>query len=135
MTILGSSHRLTPKENLVRTIKFSGPEYVPFGMEDACTIYHRDALFYRGNGDDTAVNWSVVWGVQFKRRDVCLGGYPKFHPLQDFENMETYKWPDFHSLELMKEASRVVEKIDRKNHLVIGMNPGLCLYVLGFSWV
>jgi len=123
---------LTPKENLLRTINFSAAEYIPFEMESTWEIYHQDALFYKGNGDGHATNWIDTWGVRFERPDARLDGYPRFHPLRNFENMETYKWPDFHSPELLKEASRALEKIDRRKYLVMGMNPG---FMFVRSWL
>jgi len=119
-------HKLSPKENMLRLITFKDPEYIPYDLESVKRFTHRDGLFYRGNGDPSAVEWTDAWGVKFKLSDIGFkdSAYPVYHPLMTLEGLDEFPFPDPSDPELFTAVQKQMEAVDRKNNLVMLVNPG-----------
>ena len=126
--------RLSPKENMLRLIKFEDPEYIPYDLESVKVFTYRDGLFFKGNGNPDAIEWTDAWGVKYKLADVNYkdSGYPVFHPLETLEHLEEFPFPDPSDPELFMAVIKQMETVDRKSHLVMLRNPGF-LFVR--SWL
>ena len=122
---------ITPRENLLRTIRFQDADYIPFGMESVLEFYHRDARFYSGNGDPLADAWTDAWGTRFVR-DANRESYPVYHPLESLEHVERFLFPDPFDPELFVEAANRVGAVDRTQHLILFNNPG---FMFVRSWL
>ena len=122
---------MTPKENLLRTLRFQDPEHIPFGLESAVEFTHRDARFFSGNGDPHADAWTDAWGTGFKR-DANRESYPVFHPLASWRQLETFPFPDPSDPALFADATEKIKTVDRGQHAILFNNPGF-LFVR--SWL
>jgi len=110
---------LTPKENLLRTIRFQDAERVPFGLESAKFFFHRDSTFFWSGSDPAAREWTDAWGVRYKYADAqACHAYPVSHPLESWEQFENFPFPDPSDPALFAEAARQIKEVDRKNHLI-----------------
>ena len=127
-------HRLSPKENMIRLIKFQDPEYIPYNLESVKVFKHRDARFFEGNGDPNIQKWTDAWGVRFALADNNFNesGYPVSHPLESLDQLENFNFPDPFAPELFTEAAKQIETVDRREYLVMFSNPGF-LFVR--SWL
>jgi uroporphyrinogen decarboxylase len=122
---------MTPKENLLRTVNFDDPEYIPYGLESVRTFWHRDAQFFFGNGDSDAVAWTDIWGVDWKRGDVNApeSFHPVNQPLKSMDDFDSFPFPDPNDPELFAAVHEEIINLnrDKNNNLLILSNPG-CMF-------
>jgi uroporphyrinogen decarboxylase len=125
---------LSPKENMLKVLRHETPEYTPYQLESIVSLFHKDALFYARNGVPDLANWTDAWGTKFtipeKMNDDS--GYPTFHPLTSLDDLKSFNWPDPDNDAIFKDIAKVAASIDRKEHLLMGMNPAV-LFVR--SWL
>ncbi|MDR0495848.1 MAG: hypothetical protein LBG95_09520 [Treponema sp.] len=123
---------MTQKENMLRLLKGDKPDYVPYGLESVRTFWHRDARFYFGNGDPSALEWTDIWGVDWKLGDpnASESFYPVTHPLEKLESLDdlgSFSFPDPCESGVFAEVRPEIEKLDRDENLLMLSNPG-CLF-------
>jgi len=120
---------VTPKENILRLLKGDNPEYIPYGLESVRTFWHRDARFFFGNGDPTAVEWTDIWGVDWRLGDPSAAEsfYPVTHPLESLCDLDRFPFPDPYDPGLFAEIRPEIEKVNRDESLLMLSNPG-CLF-------
>ena len=124
---------LNAKENLLRVLRHQQAQYVPFGIESAIRLNHRDSLFYNGNGNPEAVHWVDPWGVRFAYSDpINKFAYPISHPLRNIEDLESIPWPDPREIDLFETAKATAANVDRREHILVAENPG---FMFVRSWL
>jgi len=127
-------HKLSPKENMLRLLRFNEPEYIPFGLEAVESFSHRDAMFFRGNGDSSLREWTDIWGVRFRLADEKFGdsAYPVSHPLLSLDDIEKFNFPDPNDPGIMENVKKGINSVDRSSRLVMLSNPA---FMFVRSWL
>jgi len=88
---------ISQRENALRIIKFSNPEYMMSGMPCYGLCYtgcnHEG---YEGGGHNCAVGtkWTDIWGTGWVKEHEGVMGFPKHNPLSEFKNLQSYIFPD-----------------------------------------
>jgi uroporphyrinogen decarboxylase len=82
---------MTPKENLLRAIRFDSPAYVPRGNEPMV-----DGIAYAGNFRIDC--WTDAWGTTWETTRSDMVPFPKGYPLEDLSRIDDYEAPDPHAL-------------------------------------
>ncbi len=82
-------------EIVKRAIEFNTPERLPcdfpsLGFSDVHVVSWNEI----GTGDNTKKETYDEWGCLWIRTDVANMGQVKGHPLDDWNLLETFKWPD-----------------------------------------
>jgi uroporphyrinogen decarboxylase len=115
-----------PKENLLRLLNGDNPAYIPYGLENVRTFWHRDAKFFFGNGDPNATEWTDIWGVDWRLGDI--NAFETFHPvsvpIKDISSLEFYAFPDPHDPDIFAEIDPLIKQVDRSENLLMLSNPG-----------
>lgn len=122
------------KANMLKVLNHDRPDYVPFQLESIIPVSHRDALFYARNGDPELSQWTDAWGVDFMIPENMNddSGFPTSHPLKNLDELDDFSWPDPDDPALFKSISQELEKIDRSQYFLMGLNPAV-LFVR--SWL
>jgi len=115
------------KENLLATLNFKSPAYIPYGLESVRTYWHRDAKFFFGNGDPFATAWTDIWGTDWVLgdKDAPESFHPVTFPLTSLDDIESFTFPDPYDPSLFGGLD--IDKLDRNNNLLMMSNPG-CLF-------
>ncbi len=89
---------MTPKENLLRVLRFDHPEYVPTGIPAYCLSYvgagHEGLDGSGGDGSPAGSRWHDIWGVGWHKELPDVMGMPEVCPLADLRRVDTYPYPD-----------------------------------------
>jgi uroporphyrinogen decarboxylase len=117
---------MSPKENLLRLLRFDNPAYIPYGLESVRPFWHRDAKFFFGNGDPNAQEWTDIWGVYWKLGTPGASEtfYPVTRPLADWDALDTYTFPDPYDPAVFAQIRPLIEQLNRDTHLLMLSNPG-----------
>lgn len=120
--LLRRTPMLTPRENVIRAIRFSGPERIPvdlpeqWGSDFIFTGQPKDPLFV--SSVEGADEWGCVW------EKIAVGdktmGQVRTHPLTDYAQLDSYPFPDY---TLSRRYQTQAEKI--------GKNAGVRFVVAG----
>ena len=86
---------MTSKKRVKRAIEFRTPDRLPmefsaFGVSDTVGFGWNQI----GTGDNTKHETLDEWGCTWSRSDVKNMGQVKGHPLEDWSNLSSYKFPD-----------------------------------------
>ena len=117
--------KLSPKENLLRLIRFQDPEYIPYGLESTKGFTQKEALSFKGSGDPNVPEWPDAWGVGYKAVDKSISDnpYPVSHPLKSYEQLESFKFPNPADPELFSEIEEQIKSVNRQENLIMFSNP------------
>jgi uroporphyrinogen decarboxylase len=120
---------MTKKENFIRLLRYDEPEYIPYGLESVKIFWHRDAKFFFGNGDPAALEWTDVWGVDWKFGDIRApeSFYPVTYPIKNMDDLDEYIFPDPNDPQVFADVKNEINKLDRSENLLMLSNPG-CLF-------
>ena len=118
---------LEARENTLCVIRHEAPAHVPLGWEAVLPVYHRDALFYRQNGDPALTRWDDAWGVEFALSDPAFpdSAYPVVHPLGGFDGLDSFSFPDPDDPALMRGVEQAIARADRSRCLIVAFNPAV----------
>jgi uroporphyrinogen decarboxylase len=88
---------MTPYQVVKRALHFEGPDRLPLkfatlGLDDT----HRVPTNAIGTGDHALRETYDEWHCLWTRSEVANMGQVKGHPLQNWDAIETYTWPDPH---------------------------------------
>lgn len=102
----------TSYERVKNALYFQGPDRLPVDFQEyGNTDFHSLGWNQIGTGDRTKRNTLDEWGCTWSRSEVANMGLVKGHPLESWENLETYVWPDpddekfYEGMELRFEGS------------------------------
>jgi len=120
---------MTPKENLLRAIRYQSPDHVPYAGEGAYRLVdHRGRKPPRAGTDA----WGVTWAPLPASYQVGAGepaeSYPVAHPAQTAAELLTRPFPDPADPALF---TGLLDGIDANRTLVIGQHPAGLLDCLG----
>jgi uroporphyrinogen decarboxylase len=106
---------MTPRENLLRAIRYREPDYVPRGNEGVMV-----GVAYEGNFRIAC--WTDAWGTRWETTRGDMVPFPKGNPLPDLRRVDEYVVPDPHALLDADTtlADRVARIPDREAKLVFG---------------
>ncbi|MBM3501877.1 MAG: hypothetical protein FJX74_24755 [Armatimonadetes bacterium] len=106
---------MTPKENLLRAIRYDTPDYVPRGNEPVM-----GGVQYAGNFRLEC--WTDAWGTTWETTRSDMVPFPKGYPLEDLRRLDAYRPPDPHALFDADESlpARVAAIPDREAKLIFG---------------
>jgi len=120
---------ISAKENFLRAVKFSEPEYVP----NSFTAPTARVSYYGANPEDIAPGtepvkegrrtvWRDIWGTGWERVEGAEGVMPlyKTYPLAELKDWEDYVWPDPRSEMVIGRIAKNAEKVDRERFLLVG---------------
>ncbi len=109
---------ITPKENVLRTVRHQDPQWVPCPMVDGCWSGVSHSLIEAPSGDGID-SWGVKWKAGLER---VGAGLPEIYPIVDPQDVYDYPLPNPDSPELIAPALQQIERIDRERSLVFGFN-------------
>jgi uroporphyrinogen decarboxylase len=82
-------------EVVCRAIEFRNPERLPIRMDIfGCNDVHSVGWNQTGTGDHRYRQTYDEWGCLWVRSEMSNMGQVKGHPLQDWEALDHYRWPD-----------------------------------------
>lgn len=86
---------MTDYERIKRALYFQTPDRLPVNFP-ACGNYANHFVGWNqiGTGDRAKYHTLDEWGCTWSRSDVKNMGLVTGHPLEDWDAMETYRWPD-----------------------------------------
>lgn len=93
-----ADHALNDRQNAQQIIAFGTPERVLTEVPAHTVAFHgANHEGFRGGGHHLPVGseWTDIWGVQWRREQEGVMGFPRGHPLADLPDaLERYTWPD-----------------------------------------
>ena len=106
---------MTPKENLLRAIRYDNPEWLPRGDEGVMA-----GIAYEGNFKVAC--WTDAWGTRWETTRDDMVPFPKGNPLPDLTRIEDFRVPDPHAMfdADTEIAARMAAIPDRDEKLVFG---------------
>ena len=104
---------MNPKENYLKAISFSKPDYVPLSCEKIYSPLQFEGNFRQADWTDL---WGVVWEVGLEN----TVPFPKGSPLPSLEMLDDYTPPSPDDLGFTDEMKRDLKTVDRGQKLVIG---------------
>jgi uroporphyrinogen decarboxylase len=120
------SKHLSPKENLLRTLRRSNPEYVPVRRMDGripgmIRLHYRNSMLYQAGTDRWGVRWEggLPAGFEWEPR---IQAYAVEHPLADLSALAAYCFPDPDESNMFGD---MFEGIDHEANLVLAEVPYL----------
>jgi len=103
------------KENFIKAITFSNPEYVPYYGEDVVKVFYYDGAWPPNHG-------KCIWGVTWDSRDPRVLPISVAHPIVQLEDIYKYQFPAINDFSFNKLKSDI-EKINRNYHFIAGGHP------------
>ncbi len=89
---------MNDKQNAYQIIAFGAPERVLTGVPAHTVAFHgANHEGFHGGGHHLPVGseWTDIWGVQWRREQEGVMGFPRGHPLADLPDaLGRYAWPD-----------------------------------------
>ncbi len=105
---------MTPKENLLRAIRYENPQWVPRGNEPVMR-----GIAYAGNYRFEC--WTDSWGTRWETQRSDMTPFPKGNPLSDLSLLDDYTPPDPDELFVLTDADRaLLDAADRDEYLLFG---------------
>lgn len=106
---------MTPRENLLRAIRYESPRYVPRDNEGVIA-----GVQYAGNF--RVASWTDAWGVGWETTRSDMVPFPKHNPLPDLRRVDEFVTPDPHALFDADPSlpAQVAAIADRDERLVFG---------------
>ncbi len=85
----------TSYERVKKALYFQGPDRLPvefpvYGNSDFCHVNWNQI----GTGDNTERETLDEWGCTWSRSEVSNMGLVTKHPLEDWDSLDTFRWPD-----------------------------------------
>ncbi len=89
---------MNDRQNAQQIIAFGAPERVLTGVPAHTVAFHgANHEGFHGGGHHLPVGseWTDIWGVQWRREQEGVMGFPRGHPLSDLPDaLDRYTWPD-----------------------------------------
>lgn len=89
---------MNDRQNAQQIIAFGAPERVLTGVPAHTVAFHgANHEGFHGGGHHLPVGseWTDIWGVQWRREQEGVMGFPRGHPLSDLPDaLDRYAWPD-----------------------------------------
>lgn len=119
---------MTAKENMIRTIKFQGPERVAYSLPpeygcDFASLNMRPNVDARPNSKDG--NCADEWGAIWENIGVCNLGEVKEYPLKDWADFARLNIPDVEDEARWASLPEQLAKADKDKFLLAG---GISVY-------
>ncbi len=107
--------RKSPKENLLRALRYQDPEWVPRANEGVMT-----GVAYSGNF--RVACWTDAWGTRWETTRDDMVPFPKGNPLSDLSRIADFTFPDPHALFDADTSlpAQMAATPDREERLVFG---------------
>lgn len=85
----------TSYERVKRALTFRNPDRLPVDFPAyGTTDIHHVSWNQIGTGDRSKMNTLDEWGCTWSRSEVANMGLVTGHPLENWDNLETFQWPD-----------------------------------------
>jgi len=111
---------MTSREMVIRTIKFEGPDRLPydFPLKYGSDFANVGELMDRSRKEFTDVNspseyimeWTDEWGTVWQRLGQTVRGEAKKYPLESWDDLKSYKFPDFNDPHRWEGLEKVKEQ-------------------------
>jgi len=113
---------MTSKDLVKRAIEFRNPDRLPFefevyGLSDTVDFGWNQI----GTGDNTKRETLDEWGCMWRRSDVKNMGQVKGHPLDNWDKLADYKFPDPDDPVFWEGLEEKSKKLDREKYIKTGI--------------
>ncbi|HOS92714.1 MAG TPA: hypothetical protein PLQ54_05335, partial [Armatimonadota bacterium] len=111
--------RLSPKENLLRAIRYDDPEWVP-----RCNEPTMVGIAYEGNF--RVACWTDAWGTHWETTRDDMVPFPKGHPLPSLDALAEFAFPDPDVMFVLSEdAKSCLARAEKEDQLIFGQQTYL----------
>ncbi|MCC6444322.1 MAG: hypothetical protein IT210_12835 [Armatimonadetes bacterium] len=115
---------MTPRENLLRVLRFDHPAYVPTGIPAHYVSYngsnHQSLDGTGGDGSPAGSHWTDIWGVGWHKELEGVMGMPEANPLADITRCYDYPYPDPYDPRINGPLRQAPLDFDRQSLFLMG---------------